>query len=110
LTGQFPALKTSRAKVRAVEGGLFRARRELGDFVEAGEVLGQVSDPFGDWEAEVLTTYGGLIIGRAVLPLVNQGDALFHIAKLPRAVDPGALPGMGEELSDDPLFDEDEIR
>ena len=95
---------------RAVEGGLFRAWRELGDFVEEGEVLGQVSDPFGDWEAEVRTTYGGLIIGRAVLPLVNQGDALFHIAKLPRAADPSALPGMGEELANDPLFDEDEIR
>jgi uncharacterized protein len=46
-----------------------------------------VADPFGEREAEVPTT--GIVIGRINLPLVNEGEALFHIARL----EPGAEAG-----------------
>jgi len=96
--------------VRAEEGGIFRAMRKTGDMVEEGEQIGAISDPFGDMEIEVLAPLTGLIIGRSVMPIVNQGDALMHIA---RVVRPGTadaqLTKIEEAASDDPLFDEDEI-
>jgi predicted deacylase len=96
--------------VRAPQGGILRALRRSGDIVEKGELLGIVSDPFGEREAEVKAVVGGLIVGRANLPVVNQGDALFHIAVLPRAAAAGtALESLEEEFQGDPMFDEDEI-
>jgi predicted deacylase len=96
------------AWTRAVEGGILRTKRKIGDYVAEGEVLGLISDPFGDWEAEVCASTDGLIIGRTNLPVVNQGDALFHIAALPRGQGE-AVPGPDEAVESDPLFDEDEI-
>jgi hypothetical protein len=40
----------------------------------------------------------GIIIGRTNLPIVNRGDALFHVARMKKS-----------ELVQAPLFDEDEI-
>lgn len=96
--------------IRSPSGGLFRAWRQSGEVVAAGEAVGAVADPFGDTEAEVLAEAPGIVIGRSNLPVVNEGDALFHIAHLP---DPGSaevvLERMTEQLDGDPMFDEDEI-
>ncbi len=95
---------------RAPAGGLMRALRKTGDTVAAGEVIGLVSDPFGDMETEVTATVGGLIIGRSNLPVVNQGDALFHIATVRARAAAGEAVGAAElEAGNDPIFDEDEI-
>ncbi len=51
-----------------------------GDVVEDGEVVGAISDPFGESEVEVVARNGGIIVGRAVMPVVYEGDALLHIA------------------------------
>ena len=40
-----------------------------------------MADPFGETEAQVLSPFSGIIIGRTNLPLSNEGDALFHIAR-----------------------------
>ena len=51
----------------------------------------------------------GILIGRAILPLVNEGDAVFHRAQLsPKAAD-DTVEGLVTQLESDPLFDEDEI-
>lgn len=95
---------------RAVEGGILRAKRKVGQFVHEGDLLGLISDPFGGWEAEVRATTEGLIVGCAKLPVVNQGDALFHIAKLAKSdLSDAALEEPESALPSDPLFDEDEI-
>ncbi len=110
-TGVRPApIARKSAWTRAVEGGILRTKRKIGDVVRQGEVVGVISDPFGDWEAEVTAGDEGLIIGRTNLPVVNQGDALFHIATLPKAEIAGAaVSGQDEVAESDPLFDEDEI-
>ncbi|EDN65878.1 Succinylglutamate desuccinylase/aspartoacylase [Beggiatoa sp. PS] len=43
--------------------------------------MGIISDPFGKAEIEVLSSHAGIVIGRNNLPLVNEGEALFHIAR-----------------------------
>jgi uncharacterized protein len=84
--------------------------RKTGDTVAKGEVVGLVSDPFGETETEVAATSGGLIIGRTNLPVVNQGDALFHIATVrARAAAGEAVDAMEQDVGNDPIFDEDEI-
>ena len=40
-----------------------------------------VSDPFGETECEIRAASEGIIIGKNNLPLVNEGDALFHQAQ-----------------------------
>ncbi|MCB1909139.1 MAG: succinylglutamate desuccinylase/aspartoacylase family protein [Rhodocyclaceae bacterium] len=96
--------------VRAPAGGILRAYRTIGDSVAEGEVIACVSDPFGEKDAEVCSRAGGLIIGRANLPVVNQGDALFHIARVasPQHAEDG-VEKIAVALQSDPLLDEDEI-
>ncbi|MFT6659630.1 succinylglutamate desuccinylase/aspartoacylase family protein [Maritalea sp.] len=119
--GMVPAKGVSKSKIqsmlasasywqRAPAGGLFRAFKTTGELVQKGDLLGAISDPFGEIETEITAPYGGIIIGRSVLPFTNEGDGLFHIAKVGEKEDVEAtVDGLTSELDDDPIFDEDEI-
>jgi uncharacterized protein len=76
-----PIVARSSQWVRAPQSGILRVLKPLGSRVELNELLGFVSDPFGEVEEEILSPVDGIIIGRINLPLVNEGEALFHIAK-----------------------------
>lgn len=104
-----PPVSKKSAWVRAPEGGILRSKRTIGDHVQHGEVIGLISDPFGEEESEVVATSPGLIIGRTNLPVINQGDALFHIAQLPQSKSEAALDALEDDVGGDPMFDEDEI-
>jgi predicted deacylase len=67
--------------VRAEQDGIFRAATGLGAHVKKGQVLGYIADPFGEREMPVVASHNGIIVGRANLPLVHEGEALFHIAR-----------------------------
>jgi predicted deacylase len=95
--------------LRAPSGGLLRTFRAEGDIVNAGDILAAVSDPAGDKETELLAPRAGILIGRAVLPVVNEGDAVFHLAELSPQADEETVEAMTAQLDADPLFDEDEI-
>ena len=96
--------------LRAPAGGLMRSFKSAGEIVAEGDVLGVVSDPFGQVETEMLADLAGIIVGRSNLPIVNEGDALFHIAELPDPEESGeTLEGLTAQLDGDPMFDEDEI-
>lgn len=92
---------------RAPRGGLFRGYLTLGDAVQPGTVLGAVANAFGDIETELVADVTGIIIGRSNLPVVYEGDALFHVAETPRAE--AAADGITAQLDAAPLYDEDEI-
>lgn len=81
-----PFLASSSIWIRAPKSGILRANRTLGEKVEKGELLGVVSDPFGSRDENVLAITEGIIIGRTNIPLVNEGEALFHIARFEDAV------------------------
>jgi len=66
--------------VRAPEGGVLRTAKRIGDAVGQGEVIGWVANPYDDSFVEVRSPRRGIIIGRTTLPILNMGDALFHIA------------------------------
>ena len=90
-------------------GGLLRTFRAEGDVVAEGDVLAAVSDPFGAGEEEIVAPGPGLLIGRAVMPVVHDGDALFHLAELSPQADADSALALAAQLEADPLFDEDEI-
>ncbi|NBD30522.1 MAG: succinylglutamate desuccinylase [Alphaproteobacteria bacterium] len=104
-----PLFSSSSSWVRAPAGGLLRSYRSDGDVVEEGDVIAAVSDPFGEVETEVIAPSSGVVIGRAVLPVVNEGDALFHIAEAPHARAADTVEELASQLESSPLFDEDEI-
>ncbi len=76
-----PFVARSSSWVRAPESGMFHSAKPLGARVERGEPIGAIADPFGDSEIEVTAEQPGLVIGRTQLPMVHQGDALFHVAR-----------------------------
>lgn len=105
-----PQICTSSKWLRSPMGGLLRIYRGDGAFVREGEVLATVSDPFGEAERDIIAPFAGLIVGRAVMPIVNEGDATFHLGRVTNVA--GAEDAMSEhtaQLADDPMFDEDEI-
>ncbi len=76
-----PVVARSSSWVRAHKSGILRANRRLGEKVLKNSLLGVISDPFGSRDEEVHATHDGIIIGRTNIPLVNEGEALFHIAR-----------------------------
>ncbi len=105
-----PILSRSSRWIRAPEGGIFRAAKTIGDSIALGETIGAIADPFGEEEIELTTRYVGIIIGRTHLPIVNQGDALFHVATVsdPNEAE-GLLDRLEQSLDADPLFDDDAL-
>ena len=53
--------------IRAPESGVFRTKIKLGERVEKGEVLGVISDPFGEREVNVKAKYGGIVISLSLI-------------------------------------------
>jgi len=79
-----PKIKTWLANnsvwLRAPQSGILRSRIPLGGMVEEGMILGYISDPFGESEQAVVSHVTGVLVGITKLPLVHEGEALFHIA------------------------------
>jgi len=80
--GVTPVLAKSDLWVRAPVSGILRAQAGLGDAVKKGQVLGVIGDPFGEQETAVTSTASGIVIGRVMLPLIYEGEAVFHIARV----------------------------
>jgi predicted deacylase len=84
-----PFVARSSLWVRAPQSGIFRMLAAMGTHVVEGDLLGVVATPYGDAgsETRVISPVSGIIIGRSNIPLVNEGEALFHIARFARPTD-----------------------
>jgi uncharacterized protein len=65
--------------VRAQRAGLFRAFVKNGERIKKNQVLGSITDPYGEMEIKLKAKTDGHVIGLNHMPVVNQGDALLHI-------------------------------
>ncbi|MBL7002715.1 MAG: succinylglutamate desuccinylase/aspartoacylase family protein [Gammaproteobacteria bacterium] len=82
-------VKSSKASVilrssvweRAPMSGILRAQVKLGDMVHKGDILGFISEPADQKDKVVEASSNGIIIGRTNIPLIYEGDALFHIGR-----------------------------
>jgi len=67
--------------LRAPNSGMFQPIVKNGDRVEIGTVLGIVTDPFGLIEKKVKCSFAGYVFCVNEAPVVNKGDAIFHIGE-----------------------------
>ena len=79
-----PVIAESSSWIRAPQSGIVRAAKPLGAQVEKDESLAFVSDPFGEQESAVTARFSGIVVGCSNIPMVNEGDALFHVAQVAR--------------------------
>ena len=66
--------------VRAKNAGLWRNFVQLGSYVTKGQNMGSITDPYGKMEVRLNASASGYVLGLNNMPVVNQGDALLHIA------------------------------
>lgn len=66
--------------VRAKYAGLFRPKIELGDKVNQRQLLGHITDPYGNERFKSVCPHDGRVIGLNYAPVVHKGDALLHLA------------------------------
>ena len=104
-----PVFASASAWVRAPEGGILRTSKRIGAAVNEGEIIGFIADPYEDADVPVVSPRRGIIVGRTTLPIVNLGDALFHVAW---AAEMESAPSKGIAKAvtvAEPIMDEDEI-
>jgi len=77
-----PIISQGSSWVRAPESGILRSLVPLGAEVRSGQIIGLIADPLGISEVDVVSDLAGIVIGRTNLPLVYEGDALFHVAQV----------------------------
>ena len=101
-----PSIAQSSGWFRAPADGLFRPIAKLGARVKAGDTLGVISEPFSSEEVFLHAKTDGIVICVSTLPLVNEGEALFHIAYFDetRAVE-SEIAEHGSNIEDDRLYE-----
>ncbi|MDO5978606.1 succinylglutamate desuccinylase/aspartoacylase family protein [Flavivirga spongiicola] len=65
---------------RAKYSGMFQASAKISSKVQKGDILGNITDPYGKFNYFVKADNSGYIINVNEAPIVYQGDALFHIS------------------------------
>ena len=69
--------------VRGLSSGIFHLQVKLGQTVEKRELLGFITDTFGDTNIKVRSPQAGIVIGHTQNPLINQGDGIINLAIKP---------------------------
>jgi predicted deacylase len=67
--------------IRASHAGMFCLMVENGAQVSVGTILGIITDPFGKIERKVKSSIDGFVFCVNETPVVNKGDALFHVGQ-----------------------------
>ena len=80
-TNKTPTIVISSSRwVRAQKSGLLHVKIPCNKYVEKGEFLATITDPYGTMRFKVLAPNKGYIINVNQAPIVYQGDAIFHIS------------------------------
>ncbi|MFP4844792.1 succinylglutamate desuccinylase/aspartoacylase family protein [Winogradskyella sp. PE311] len=66
--------------IRAKYSGMFKATISINSKVEKGEVIGNITDPYGSFNYFIKAPNSGYIFNVNESPIIYQGDAIFHIS------------------------------
>lgn len=66
--------------LRANYSGMFKTAVKINTYVDKGDVIGNITDPYGSFNHFVKAPNAGYIFNINESPLVYQGDAIFHIS------------------------------
>lgn len=72
--------------VRAPSSGVMRTMVRLGARVKKGTILAYITDPVGLAQVPVYSPAEAIVIGLTHLPLVHEGEALFHLANYSKKI------------------------
>ena len=75
-----PFVANSSQWLRANASGIVNHRVKLGDQIKKGDVLAEIGSPYGDILDVVKASRSGILIGQQNIPLVQEGEAMFHVA------------------------------
>ena len=101
-----PYIARSSSWFRAPLDGMFRPLCKLGTRVKKGDTLGVISAPFSSEELVLTASSDGIVICVSNMPLVNQGEALFHIARFEKAdIVEDEIAAHESNIEDDRLFE-----
>ncbi len=78
--GPEPLVARASLWVRAQQSGILLSLTPLGAHVNKGDTLGIITDPFRPVDEPVRAPVSGIVIGRTNLPLITEGEALYHLA------------------------------
>lgn len=67
--------------IRASDSGIFRSAVSLGAAIRKDQELGVITDQSGVEKKLLRSSVNGIVIGCIRIPLVHEGEALFHVAK-----------------------------
>jgi len=72
-------IKTSKW-LRAPHSGMFHVHINNGEWITKKTVMGIITDPFGEFERKVYAPMDCYVFCVNISPIVNRGDALFHVS------------------------------
>ncbi len=76
-----PCVFISKTKwIRAKYSGLLHLKIDIGEWVNKGEEMAHITDPYGSFKHVLKARDAGYVINVNQSPMVYQGDALFHIS------------------------------
>lgn len=71
----------SRSKwIRAKYSGMFKTTVSINTFIKKGDIIGNITDPFGKFNHFVKAEYSGYVFSVNEAPIVYKGDAMMHVS------------------------------
>lgn len=75
------AIVVRKAKwMRAPFSGMMHIKIKNGAYIKNRTVMGVITDPYGEFERKVIAPFDCYVVCVNTAPIVNRGDALFHIS------------------------------
>ncbi|MFK8036975.1 MAG: succinylglutamate desuccinylase/aspartoacylase family protein [Crocinitomicaceae bacterium] len=74
-----PKLYQNHTWMRAAASGIFVTNKKTGDYIEKGDIMGYITDPYTTKKHKITARHNGFIFGHDNKPVVNIGKALFHV-------------------------------
>lgn len=65
--------------IRARASGLLQTKLKSGQAIKKNQLVGYITDPFGDFKIPIKSPASGFVIGINNNPILHQGDAIMHI-------------------------------
>mgnify|MGYP001549834824 CR=1 FL=1 len=66
--------------IRAKYSGMFKTTVSINTFIKKGDIIGNITDPFGKFNHFVKAEYSGYVFSVNDAPIVYKGDAIMHVS------------------------------
>lgn len=75
-----PVISRHSSWIRAPQSGILKVLKKVGHKIIKGQTIALICNPSSQQELKLQTPFTGIIIGDNKLPLIHEGEALFHVA------------------------------